>query len=236
MAIRYRDYLSRTIFLPCQLSADVFVSVPDIESLGWSCNSTALEVVADLTGRTCLSGQLADASSIRIILLKEGHEGCVPVVLAVIFHLVLQFWIEYYLLVGSRCLDIVIRSQVGVWRADIVLQTYAGDVGTRDAGGQVLGVVVREEGEHLGIGHRTLVLSGHIAWPACDVEVVGEIAHESDSRGDGLEGASAQCSSHRQCTTSTADISSKIVFSSFIQLFWFYSISRGIRWDYNLCV
>ena len=71
MAIRYRDYLSRTIFLPCQLSADVFVSVPDIESLGWSCNSTALEVVADLTGRTCLSGQLADASSIRIILLPD---------------------------------------------------------------------------------------------------------------------------------------------------------------------
>ena len=107
----------------------------------------------------------------------------------------LQFSVEDNLFVGSCRRYIVIRCNVRVRRADIILHADAGDDRTAKTLCQVLRVEIRQEGIHLGIRHRALVRLRYIGWPVGQLEVVGEVTHEGNSRSDGLEGASAQGSS-----------------------------------------
>ena len=108
-------------------------------------------------------------------------------------NLVGQFGVEDDLLVGSGSLHIIIRCNVGVRGTDVVLYANAGDDRTLDHRGEILRVEIAQEGIHLAVGHRALVILGHRGGPVADLEVVGEVAHEGNSGGNSLEGATTQC-------------------------------------------
>ena len=123
------------------------------------------------------------------VCVEEIHVGGVPVAV----HLMAQFGVIDNLLVSIGGLHIIIRCNVGMGRTNVVLQANARNDGATDHRGQVLRVEIGKEGKHLLVGHRALVLAGHTGWPVGDVEVVGEVAHERDGGGNGVERVATQC-------------------------------------------
>ena len=104
-----------------------------------------------------------------------------------------EFGVNDELLV-SDC-EVVVRRDVRVRRADIVLQTDARQRRRRDRCCEVLGVEVREESEQLIVGHCALVLAGYVCRPIDDVEIVREVAKERNTRSDSAERMFGECRS-----------------------------------------
>ena len=131
---------------------------------------------------------------LRLYVLRS--EVVHVVVVPVGSHLMCILGIEADLLCGSVG-QVVIGSDIGVRRADVVLHTDGGDDRrlVADAGSEVLRVEVREESIHLFVGHVALVLAGNVCGPVHDLKVVGEVAHEGNTRGDSLELATTQSGS-----------------------------------------
>ena len=144
-----------------------------------------------------LSARLLSWLGFRVLLtlctifLEECHQVRIPVDIGSMLELVIID--DLFVLLGSQ--DVVIRSDIGMWRTNIILYANTCYHWTRNHCCKILGIEITQEGIHLVVSHITLISLCHIARPANNLEVVGEITHEGDSRSDSLEGITAQCCS-----------------------------------------
>ena len=139
-----------------------------------------------------LRASLLTRLRLHILTCEIVHIDLIPVA----SHLMSILRIEANLLDGTSC-QVVIRSYVGVGRTNVVLNTdccYYSCLVANESG-KVLGVEIRKESKHLIIRHCTLIGASHLGRPVSQLKVVGEVAHESNTRGDSLELASAKCGS-----------------------------------------
>ena len=124
----------------------------------------------------------------------------------------LQLAIDDILLIGHG--EIIIRCEVGVWRAHWVLQAHAGEHRTSDIWSQILGVEVRQHLVHVLIvqTESLLLLLCHRCWPCANLEVIREVAHKLDSWSDGIQTIVKSCTSNGKCAALATAHHKDIVF------------------------
>lgn len=139
-------------------------------------------------------------------LAEEGHIFTRPIGGNFVSHL----WVVVNLLVVGG--EIVIWSQIGVWRAGSILQAAARNDSTRNAGSQILGVEIGKERIHLLVGHTTFIVASHITRPRHNIEIVGIVAQKCHTGCNGAEWIRTQSGSRiGECTALTRTFGEEVV-------------------------